>query len=342
MTPSKVGRECAVGAMDAHLEGNRLASGTRLSVSVPYPCVFSGYLNGSCGTPRRSVHEDTSAGGLMCLLGHVTVGSTELVPTHNLEETGMIGEPELLSRPTDVPAVPLERGDDDPPLRLGLELLEIPPRHRRGRLATIPDLTGHVLRADEVPVRCDDHALDDVPELPDVVAAPRVRHEQVQRGRGDALLGDAKAAADPGEQLIHDRRDIGEAVAERRDPDQMDVEPVEQVIPEASGSHLRIQLAIGGRHDPRLHADRLVSAQPGELPLFEHPKELGLRRKRQLADLVEEESSPFRSLEGALPGAHRAGEGPALVTEELALDQALGQRGAVERGERATGIRPES
>src|SRR5690606_39557640 len=38
--------------------------------------------------------------------------------------------------------------------------------------------------------------------------------------------------------------------------------------------------------------------------------------------------------ERALPGLHRPGEGPAHVAEQLALDQALGQRSAVERDHR--------
>ena len=63
--------------------------------------------------------------------------------------------------------------------------------------------------------------------------------------------------------------------------------------------------------------------------------------ERQLADLVEEERAALRRLEGALPGRDGAGERAPLVAEELALDQALGQRRAVDGDERRRRVRAE-
>ena len=53
--------------------------------------------------------------------------------------------------------------------------------------------------------------------------------------------------------------------------------------------------------------------------------------RRHLADLVEEERAAVGLLEEALLVAQRAGEGAALVAEQLALEQVLGQRAAVDR-----------
>jgi hypothetical protein len=53
-----------------------------------------------------------------------------------------------------------------------------------------------------------------------------------------------------------------------------------------------------------------------------------------LADLVEEHGAAVRHLEPAAPFGHRAGERAPFVTEQLALEQRLGERRAVDRDER--------
>ena len=60
-------------------------------------------------------------------------------------------------------------------------------------------------------------------------------------------------------------------------------------------------------------------------------------RGGHLADLVEEEGAAPRRREESLLVAHRAGEGALHVAEQLALQQALRQRAAVDREERALG-----
>ena len=81
--------------------------------------------------------------------------------------------------------------------------------------------------------------------------------------------------------------------------------------------------------------ERLGPADALEFPLLEDAEQLGLRRSGQLADLVEEDRAAGGALEPAGPLAVGAGEGASLVAEELALDQALGQRAAVDPDERA-------
>ena len=85
--------------------------------------------------------------------------------------------------------------------------------------------------------------------------------------------------------------------------------------------------------------DRLVAADALERALLQDAQELDLRRRRDLADLVEEERAAVGLLEA--PGAPPigAGEGALLVAEELALEERLGERGAVERDERRLGAR---
>jgi hypothetical protein len=67
---------------------------------------------------------------------------------------------------------------------------------------------------------------------------------------------------------------------------------------------------------------------------LERAQEPGLRRQRQLAELVEEQGTAGRLDERALALAIRAGERAADVAEQLRVDQVLGDRGAVDRHER--------
>src|SRR4029434_4268218 len=73
------------------------------------------------------------------------------------------------------------------------------------------------------------------------------------------------------------------------------------------------------------------------LAVLEHAQELPLQRKTHVPDLVEKERPSARLLEQAALGGVRARERAAHVAEQLALEQTLGQRGAVDRQERRGG-----
>ena len=79
---------------------------------------------------------------------------------------------------------------------------------------------------------------------------------------------------------------------------------------------------------------RLVAADALEGPLLQHAQQLDLRALGNLADLVEEERAAVGLLEAPLAPRDRAGERAALVAEELALEQPLGERRAVQADER--------
>src|SRR4029079_5301387 len=67
---------------------------------------------------------------------------------------------------------------------------------------------------------------------------------------------------------------------------------------------------------------------------LEHPEELRLEVEPHLRDFVEKQRAAIRSLECALHPADRSRERTLLVTEQGALDEALGKRGAVQLNER--------
>ncbi len=73
--------------------------------------------------------------------------------------------------------------------------------------------------------------------------------------------------------------------------------------------------------------------------LLQDAQQLRLQVRRQLADLVQEDAAAVRHLELPLLLRHGAGERPALVPEQLAFEERLGERRAVDRHERAAGAR---
>ncbi len=80
-----------------------------------------------------------------------------------------------------------------------------------------------------------------------------------------------------------------------------------------------------------------MAADPPHLAVLQHAQVLRLQVRAHLGDLVEEDGAAVGQLEVAGPPRHRAGEGPLLVAEQLALEQRLRDRRAVHRHERPLG-----
>ena len=103
--------------------------------------------------------------------------------------------------------------------------------------------------------------------------------------------------------------------------------------------HGAVEIPVGGGDDPHVDRKRLGAAQRANLALLQYAQQLDLQRQRHVADLVEEQRAAVGSQEQAFVLADRAGEGAASVTEQLALQQLLRQRAAVDRHERLVGTR---
>ena len=114
-----------------------------------------------------------------------------------------------------------------------------------------------------------------------------------------------------------------------------DREPVVEVAAEAAARDLAEHVAVRGRDDAHVVPLALAAAERHDLAGLEHAQELGLQRDRQVADLVEEQRAAVRRGERALAIAGGAGERALDVAEQVALDQRLGRRAAVEHDERA-------
>ncbi len=111
------------------------------------------------------------------------------------------------------------------------------------------------------------------------------------------------------------------------------MEPIVEILAEPAFAHFALEIAIRRRNDPHVGLAAAARTERLELALLKHPQELGLHVARQLADLIEEDGALLGHGKAPFAALCRAGEGAALVPEELALDQGGGDGGAVDRNQ---------
>ena len=128
------------------------------------------------------------------------------------------------------------------------------------------------------------------------------------------------------------------ALAQRRQLDLHPLEPVVEVLAEPPLADQRLQVLVGRGHQPHVHRDRPPAAHARDLPLLERAQQPHLEGGLHVADLVEEERAAVGQLELARPGLD-AGRHAALDAEQLALEQRLGERRAVDGDQRPLAAR---
>ena len=131
-----------------------------------------------------------------------------------------------------------------------------------------------------------------------------------------------------------DQRQVVDAVAQRRQVDREDVEPIEQVFAQLAPGDRLVRIAIGRGEDAHVGLLELGRADAHEGARLEHAQQLDLQVERHLGDLVEEQRAAVGALEEAQVLAIGAGEAALLVAEDLALHQVRRDRAAVDGEER--------
>src|SRR5678815_1923704 len=86
-----------------------------------------------------------------------------------------------------------------------------------------------------------------------------------------------------------------------------------------------------GGNDAHVDFARRPLTERVNLSLLQKPEQLGLERKRQVANLVEEQRSVLRRADQAGLVRHRAGKRAAAMTKQHALDQLSRNSRTVER-----------
>src|SRR2546422_4461749 len=98
-------------------------------------------------------------------------------------------------------------------------------------------------------------------------------------------------------------------------------------------------MLVGRRQNAYVDRPRFRPSDPADLLVLQYTQQLGLQAERQVADLVEEQRAAVRHLEQPGLGGMGVRKGAALVTEQLGLDEVLGECRAVHRDERGTATR---
>ncbi len=274
-------------------------------------------------------------GGAVRAAPAVTVAGA-LLPGHaaalHLEQEATIGEPELARRVGLVAAARRQR----PIHTLALELA-----HRRGERArgNGPGRDGggqpleEVLRGYLLVRRTEQQrALDQVLELSDVALV--VVGLEGRRGFGaEPRARLAELARDASQEVLGQQRDVLGPLHQRRHADGKHAQPVVQVLAEPACPDLGVEVPVGGGDHAHVDVEGPGRADRHDLPLLQDPQQVHLQRRARFADLVEEDRAAVGDLEQPFLVGGGARERAALVAEERARQQALGQRPDVHRHE---------
>ena len=168
------------------------------------------------------------------------------------------------------------------------------------------------------------------------VPVPVVPDEQRHRLRRDLGHGLGVGGGVPRQEVRREHRNVLASLPQRRKADRDDAEAVEEVLTEPPVGHEGPEVLVGGGDDPHIDLGALGPPDPPHLVLLEDPEEPGLHTGADLADLVEKARPAVRGLEQPSLLGQRPGERALDVTEQLALEETLGQSAAVDRHERAT------
>ena len=137
------------------------------------------------------------------------------------------------------------------------------------------------------------------------VARPRVIAQRTERGRREALAGRARRRGRAREELLGHQRNILAPLAQRRQMQAHDVEPVQQIGAELAARDLRVEILMRRRDHARIGAHQLAPADAIELARREHAQQPRLQRQRHVADLVEKQRAAGGLLEASRRDAAR-------------------------------------
>src|SRR5438128_4683489 len=231
-------------------------------------------------------------------------------------------------RPADIAPAPHERIDDESPLALVARLPKGGERIDHGGGIQV-----EVRGSDDPAGRHDDGPVDLVLQLADV-AGPLVLDDGLQGLGAEAHLALEGLRIAP-EEGIGEEDHVLTALAERRQVDGDHGEAIVQILAEASAPQGLVEALVGGRDHAHVDGDDLAAAHPLDLALLQEAQQLDLKGQAHLRDLVQEESAAGGHLDLALALGVGPRERAALVAEELALQQGLGDGPAVDSDEGA-------
>src|SRR5262249_49142906 len=127
-----------------------------------------------------------------------------------------------------------------------------------------------------------------------------------------------------------ERLDIACPLAKRWNHDRDAGQPEKQILAKFAGRDELREVGVRGRNETHIDLARRETADTQHLAALQDSKQLGLHRRRKVGHLIQENASAGGRLEQARFRLDGARERTALVTKELALEQVLWKRSAVQ------------
>src|ERR1035437_6764232 len=207
-------------------------------------------------------------------------------------------------------------------------------RRRRGAAATLAgDFRGQVAFPDRVAFCHDVRAADGVLQFAHI-ARPMIFSQRLDDIGGNGFRLPLLFARNFFQKIVHQQRNVPAPVAERRNVDAHDVEPLKQVLAELFRGHGGFERLVRRGNDAHVGLNRLVAADALEGAALQHAQNFRLRSGRHVADFVQTNRAVDGFLEFADALHCGAGERAAFMAEEFALEQLFGNRGAIDRKKR--------
>ena len=133
--------------------------------------------------------------------------------------------------------------------------------------------------------------------------------------------------------MVHQRRDILDPFAKRRQAQRHHIQPIEQILAKKPLLHQMLQVLIGRRDDAHIRLHRAMGTDGKIFAILKNTKEAGLGLGRHVADLVEKQAAALRLLEASRHPAVGTDKGTFFVAEELRFHEIAGDCRHVDRHE---------
>ena len=138
-------------------------------------------------------------------------------------------------------------------------------------------------------------------------------------------------------EVVEQQGNVLAALAQRRNTQAGDIQAVVKVFAKTPGLDLVEQVRLDRTDDPQIDPDALVRAQALQGFLLQHAQQFDLLGQGQAFHLVEKQGAAIGVFDAPDTLALSAGKGPAFMAEQLAFEQVLGNRRAVQRDEGLAG-----
>ena len=126
--------------------------------------------------------------------------------------------------------------------------------------------------------------------------------------------------------MLREQRNVRATLTQWGELDREDRETIVEILAESSLRDKLAEIAIRGRDDAHVNLDGARRTNARDFAFLKHAQQALLKNDAHLADLVEEDRTAAGRLEHSDAILHRASKCAAHVTEQLALEYALGER----------------